>query len=76
MKRIAVICLAMSTLTGCQSLLHELQPHRLWRWNYQDAPGRTEGAYFSISDPLDSMDNRDELKPYDNVADPIRTGTK
>ncbi len=64
MKRLAVICLAMSTLTGCQSLLHELQPHRLWRWNYQDAPGRTDGAYFPISDPRDA-----ELASKNDLAD-------
>lgn len=52
MKRLVCILLLTLPLTGCQGLLHELQPHRLWRMNYTDSPGRTDGAYFSISDPL------------------------
>ena len=39
-------------LAGCSTIAHELQPHRLWRWNYQEAPGRTDDALFSIDDPL------------------------
>jgi hypothetical protein len=45
--------LAISFLPGC-GLLHELQPHRLWRWNYQDAPDRTSGALFSVPDRLEA----------------------
>lgn len=52
MKRFALLCLMLLSSTGCQGLLHELQPHRLWRLNYSDAPGRTDGVYFSIDDPL------------------------
>jgi hypothetical protein len=40
------------TLSGCSSIMHELQPHRLWRWNYHEPPGRTDDALFSIDDPL------------------------
>lgn len=50
MKNIAPFLLFLST-TGCSSITHELQPHRLWRWNYQDAPNRTDDALFSIDDP-------------------------
>ena len=34
--------------------MHELQPHRLWRMNYQEPVGRTDGVYFSVDDPLDN----------------------
>ncbi len=53
MKRLACLCLVMMTSTGCANMLHELQPHRLWRMNYQEPAGRTDGVYFSIDDPLD-----------------------
>lgn len=38
--------------SGCSTIMHELQPHRLWRLNYQEPTGRTDGVYFSIDDPL------------------------
>lgn len=44
--------LLIASLSGCQGLLHELQPHRLWRFNYMDNPGRSDAAYLSISDDL------------------------
>jgi len=52
MKRL--ICLAILPLmfAGCSRVMHELQPHRLWRMNYTDAPGRADGAYFSVDDEL------------------------
>ena len=50
MKKIAPVLLFLSA-TGCSSITHELQPHRLWRWNYQEAPNRTDDALFSIDDP-------------------------
>ena len=50
MKKIASVLLFMSVM-GCSSITHELQPHRLWRWNYQEAPRRTDDALFSIDDP-------------------------
>jgi hypothetical protein len=42
----------LMALSGCSSIMHELQPHRLWRWNYQESPGRTDDALFSIDDRL------------------------
>ncbi len=51
MKNLARLFLLLP-LTGCSSITHELQPHRLWRWNYQEAPSRTDDALFSIDDPL------------------------
>lgn len=53
MKRLACLSLILMTSTGCANMLHELQPHRLWRMNYQEPAGRTDGVYFSIDDPLD-----------------------
>ena len=53
MTRFACTCLLLMTTTGCQGLMHELQPHRLWRMNYQEPVGRTDGVYFSVDDPLD-----------------------
>jgi|GEM_PF-1566774 len=50
MKKIAPVLLFLFA-TGCSSITHELQPHRLWRWNYQEAPNRTDDALFSIDDP-------------------------
>lgn len=57
MKKIAPVLLFLSA-TGCSSITHELQPHRLWRWNYQEAPNRTDDALFSIDDPrIPAMNN-------------------
>ena len=52
MKYLAVLVLLLSTCTGCQSIMHELQPHRLWRLNYTNAPGRSDGSFLSIDAPL------------------------
>ena len=37
------------TSTGC-ALMHEVQPHRLWRFNRGPAP--SSNPYFSVSDPI------------------------
>ena len=37
------------TFTGC-ALMHEVQPHRLWRYNRGPAP--SSNPYFSVSDPI------------------------
>ena len=34
---------------GC-SLMHDLRPHRLWRWNRGPAP--SGNPFFSVSDPI------------------------
>lgn len=62
MKRLAPILLLLTLCTGCQSFLHEMQPHRLWRMNYTDHPGRSDGSLLSIDDPLDQP-----------VPEPVRT---
>lgn len=51
MRSLSLLALCL-TLTGCSTMKHELQPHRLWRWNYQESAGRTDGALFSVDDPL------------------------
>ena len=53
MIRLTVLFCLLVTGTGCQSFMHELQPHRLWRLNYTDAPGRSDGSLLSVNDPLD-----------------------
>jgi len=66
MKRLAhlSLCLLALTSSGCAGLMHELQPHRLWRMNYQEPAGRTDGVYFSVSDPLDARpDESSESQP-------------
>ena len=62
MNRLIALLLILSTCTGCQTIMHELQPHRLWRLNYTDAPGRSDGSFLSIDDPLD--------QPVPEMAEP------
>lgn len=38
--------------SGC-AMMHELQPHRLWRWNRNPAP--SSDPYFSVSDPIPQL---------------------
>ncbi|MEJ7594933.1 MAG: hypothetical protein WKF77_25690 [Planctomycetaceae bacterium] len=48
--------LILVTLPGCGKLMHEMQPHRLWRWNYQPQGSNSDGsygAYFSVDDSLE-----------------------
>ncbi len=60
MMRLIILSLVLFSCTGCQSFLHELQPHRLWRLNYTDAPGRSDGSFLSIDDPIeDSVASED-----------------
>ena len=71
MKKIAPVLLLVSA-TGCSSITHELQPHRLWRWNYQEAPNRTDDALFSIDDPkIPAMSNEESTS--ESSAEPAIT---
>ena len=63
MKRLAFLGLILTVASGCQGLMHELQPHRLWRLNYQEPSGRTDDVYFSISDPLDQPIDQSGERP-------------
>lgn len=38
--------------SGC-ALMHEMQPHRLWRWNRGPAP--STNPFFSVSDPIPEL---------------------
>lgn len=74
MKRIVIATTLLFCSTGCQGLLHELQPHRLWKLNYQEPMGRTDGVYFSVDDPLEDPIPESELTaPTPRSADPIAT---
>lgn len=61
---LGVITLILLTLSGCGAMLHELQPHRLWRLNYQPQSGNSDGSYgsyFSVDDPLDKAIKTDRI---------------
>lgn len=74
MKHLSIAALLLFVCTGCQGLLHELQPHRLWRVNYQDPAGRTDGVYFSVDDPLDVPVPQSELTaPTPRAKDSVPT---
>lgn len=70
MKKIAPVLLFVSA-TGCSSITHELQPHRLWRWNYQEAPSRTDDALFSIDDPRIPAMSDDDVAPVASAESPV-----
>lgn len=51
-RLLLVLCVVAPTC-GCTMFdraLHELKPHRLWRFNRHDAPGRADSAFFSVRD--------------------------
>lgn len=52
MMRVSIPMVLVLFSSGCSTIMHELQPHRMWRMNYQEPSGRTDGVYFSIDDPL------------------------
>lgn len=45
----AIIGFVAASQVGC-ALMHDMQPHRLWRWNRGPAP--SSDPYFSVSDPV------------------------
>lgn len=54
--RLGSVWLLLFTLPGCGKMLHEMQPHRLWRLNYQSKSGNSDGSYgsyFSVDDTLE-----------------------
>ena len=40
--KLITACVLMILFTGCQTMLHELQPHRLGRTNYGPGPGQVD----------------------------------
>lgn len=67
---LGVVSLILVTLPGCGKMMHEMQPHRLWRWNYQPQSGNSDGsygAYFSVDDSLEKTQKPDSVyahKPW------------
>ena len=56
MRRFVVLLLiCLPVVSGCGTFLHNLQPHRLWRWNYTDAPGRSADGLYSVPDDLSTQ---------------------
>lgn len=49
---------------GC-ALMHEMQPHRLWRWNRGPAP--SSNPFFSISDPIPQLGESREFPEPDSA---------
>jgi hypothetical protein len=44
--------LALGSATGCESLLHNLKPHRLWRLNRHSPPMASGSSpYYSVPPP-------------------------
>ncbi len=61
MRRFGWCVLASSlwlTSSGC-SLMHNMQPHRMWRWNRGPAP--STNPFFSISDPIPQLEHTSEF---------------
>ena len=61
MRRFGLCVLAAGlwlTSSGC-SLMHNLHPHRMWRWNRGPAP--STNPFFSISDPIPQLGQASEI---------------
>jgi hypothetical protein len=57
--------LVLGSATGCDSLLHNLKPHRLWRLNRHSPPMSTgSSVYYSVPPPLlsDSVTEEPEIE--------------
>ena len=72
------LCLLTLILcTGCQSVLHEMKPHRLWRWNYYEPTSRDALGTFSIDDPLTNVSKSGQTQPpvasQETIAAPMPT---
>lgn len=69
MRRLSFSVLAVGlwlTSSGC-SMMHELQPHRMWRWNRGPAP--STNPFFSVSDPIPQLgEAADSLDSVDVAA--------
>lgn len=68
MRRFGVCVLAGGlwlTSSGC-SLMHNIQPHRMWRWNRGPAP--STNPFFSISDPIPQLGQSSEIPELASAA--------
>ncbi|MFM9963407.1 MAG: hypothetical protein ACKV2Q_19540 [Planctomycetaceae bacterium] len=53
------------TSSGC-ALMHDMQPHRLWRWNRGPAP--STNPFFSVSDPIPQLGAPGEIPESASAA--------
>ena len=62
----AVLAALTGSLAGCSTIMHELQPHRLRRWN--QGPGMQSGAeaYYSVRDEIPG--NRESANDFEPPA--------
>ncbi len=59
---LSLVGFILFALPGCAGMLHELQPHRLWRWNYHTKGENSDGSYgsyFSVDDSLNTPQKSD-----------------
>ncbi|MFN9717188.1 MAG: hypothetical protein ACK58L_00745 [Planctomycetota bacterium] len=67
--RTLCLLLMVGFTTGCQAISHELQPHRLWRWNYYEPTSRDAFGTFSIDDPLNGRGGVSRQSPASSHVD-------
>ena len=73
MRRLSFRVLAVGlwlTSSGC-AMMHELQPHRMWRWNRGPAP--STNPFFSVSDPIPQLGEAAES--FDSSASSVETSS-
>lgn len=51
-RSVLLLIMSLPLFAGCETVMHNMQPHRLWRWNYYDAPGRSTDGLYSVPDRL------------------------
>jgi hypothetical protein len=77
-KRTAACLIAAIAIggSGCNMIPHDLQPHRLWRFN-RNPPPRHEG-YFSVSDPIEPASKPEPavVRPLDESLNRVRLRAK
>jgi hypothetical protein len=56
-----MLTLVTAGSSGCSTIFHELQLHRLQRLNRGDELGGGTDAYFSVSDPLPESEQANRL---------------
>ena len=57
----------MMSSQGC-ALMHDVQPHRLWRFNRGPSP--SSNPYFSVSDPIPQTESRPLAPTADDTDEP------
>ena len=57
---------ALTVPTGCAEVLHELQPHRLWRLNRGENHWENDAMHFSVADPLPGGASSTEYPTFEN----------